>query len=230
MPTPRSSRLAIALFSCAAAACTGPPGRLADSTTAVAVSSIPIQAAAVIPAAVGVDSLAPLLARVRASRGDTATYIATDLELAELRRALVIPVAGVLASDLRDTYTEARSGGRVHDAIDILAPRGTPVVAAADGRLDKLHHSVPGGLMVYEGDASDRFVLMYGHLDRYADGLVEGAMLRRGQVIGYVGTTGNANVDTPHLHFAIARGRPSAAWWRGTAVNPFELLGGHPAR
>jgi len=78
--------------------------------------------------------------------------------------------------------------------------------------------------MVYQGDASDRFVFMYGHLDRYANGLVEGMPLRRGQVIGYVGTTGNAPPGSPHLHFAIARGHPSEFWWRGTPVNPYPLL------
>jgi murein DD-endopeptidase MepM/ murein hydrolase activator NlpD len=93
-----------------------------------------------------------------------------------------------------------------------------------DGRVLKLHESVAGGLMVYAADAADRFILMYGHLDRYAEGLADGASLRRGQVIGYVGTTGNAPPGTPHLHFAIARGRPSVKWWKGTPVNPYPLL------
>ena len=146
-------------------------------------------------------------------------------ELRELAGALIIPVEGVRAADLHDTFDERRGGGsRGHEALDILAPRGTPVLAATDGRLLKLHSSVAGGLMVYAADASDRFVLMYGHLDHYADGLIEGQALRRGQVIGYVGTTGNAPVGTPHLHFAIARGHPSTSWWRGTPVNPYPLL------
>ena len=119
-------------------------------------------------------------------------------------------------------------GSRRHDALDIPAPRGTPVLSAVDGRLLKIHSSERGGLMVYAADATDRFVLLYGHLDRYADGLTEGMPLRRGQVIGYVGTTGNAAPGTPHLHFAILRGRPSVKWWRGTPVNPYPLLTGAP--
>ena len=153
---------------------------------------------------------------------DDATVAAPD-ELATLRKGLAIPVQGIRADELRDTYAEAR-GERVHEALDIPAPRNTPVLSAADGRLTKLHASVAGGLMVYAADPTDRFVLMYGHLERYADGLSEGMPLTKGQVIGYVGTSGNAPPGTPHLHFAIMRGRPSAAWWRGTPVNPYPLL------
>lgn len=157
--------------------------------------------------------------------GDTLPLVATPAELRELAAQLIIPVRGVAADALRDTYAESR-GTRVHEAIDILAPRNTPVLAATDGRVLKLHESVAGGLMVYAADASDRFVMMYGHLERYADGLEEGATLQRGQVIGYVGTSGNAPPGTPHLHFVIGRGRPSVSWWRATAVNPYPLLTG----
>jgi murein DD-endopeptidase MepM/ murein hydrolase activator NlpD len=136
--------------------------------------------------------------------------------------SLVIPVEGVLPSELRDTFGDPRRAG-AHEALDIMAPRGTPVLSATDGRLTKLHLSKQGGIMVYAADASDRYVLMYGHLDRYADGLIEGMALRRGQVIGYVGSTG-APASGPHLHFAIARGQPSVAWWKGEAVNPYPLL------
>ena len=94
----------------------------------------------------------------------------------------------------------------------------------------KLHNSVAGGIMVYAADAADQFVFMYGHLDRYADGLTEGQPLKRGDIIGYVGTTGNAPAGTPHLHFAIARGKPSVAWWKGTPINPFPLLAPPPPR
>ena len=166
-----------------------------------------------------------------ASPSDTSAVTATPAELRELAAHLVVPVAGLRPSDLHDTFAERRGGGtRPHEALDIPAPRGTPVLSATDGTLRKLHSSVPGGLLVYAADASDRFILMYGHLDRYADGLVEGQALKQGQVIGYVGTTGNAAADTPHLHFALARGHPSATWWRGTPVNPYPLLtGGSPA-
>lgn len=157
------------------------------------------------------------------ARGDTGSITATARELAELKSTLMIPVQRITRARLRNTYDEAR-GGRVHEAIDIIAARGTPVLSATDGRLLKLFSSRPGGLMIYAGDASERFILMYGHLERYADGLKEGMPLKRGQVIGYVGTTGNAPLNTPHLHFAIARGRPRLAWWRGTPVNPYPLL------
>lgn len=168
-------------------------------------------------------AIAPSVVPTPSRRGDTTAITATASELAELRRQLDVPVQGLARTKLRDTYAEAR-GTRVHEALDILAPRGTPVVAATDGKLLKLFNSKSGGLMVYASDAADRFVLLYGHLDRYADGVREGMPLKRGQVIGYVGSTGNAPIGTPHLHFGIHRGRPSQSWWRGTPVNPFTLL------
>lgn len=146
---------------------------------------------------------------------------AGDIE--SLNRQLVIPVQGVTRSQLRDTYSEAR-GSRTHGALDILAPRGTPVISAMDGKLMRLFNSRTGGLMVYAADPTDRFILLYGHLDRYADGMRDGMPLKRGQVIGYVGTTGNAPPGTPHLHFGILLGRPSQNWSRGTPINPFRLL------
>lgn len=158
-----------------------------------------------------------------AAMRDTTSVEATPAELAQLAATLVVPVEGVAAPALRDSYDEAR-GGRVHQAIDIHAPRGTPVVAATDGRVLRMHESKAGGLMVYQADASDRFVLMYGHLERYAPGLADGMPVRRGQVIGHVGTSGNAAPDAPHLHFVIGRGRPSMSWWRATPVNPYPLL------
>ncbi|MHB0949412.1 MAG: M23 family metallopeptidase [Gemmatimonadaceae bacterium] len=156
---------------------------------------------------------------------DSGRTVASPAELRALGTEMVVPVQGVRPADLHDSFDERRGGGsRPHEALDILAPRGTPVLSATAGTLRKKHASVPGGLMIYAADATDRFILMYGHLDRYADGLTEGQPLARGQVIGYVGTTGNAAVQTPHLHFAVARGRPSIAWWRGTPVNPYPLL------
>jgi murein DD-endopeptidase MepM/ murein hydrolase activator NlpD len=158
---------------------------------------------------------------------DPATGAASPLpttgELAALRATLVVPVAGVDRADLLDTFHEPR-GTRTHEALDILAPRGTPVLSAADGTLRKIFSSDAGGLMVYASDASGRFVLAYAHLDRYADGLREGMPLRRGQPLGTVGTTGNAPANTPHLHFAIMRVADPAQWWRGTAVDPRALL------
>ena len=156
---------------------------------------------------------------------DTGTGETTSADLALLAAELIIPLPGVKASELRDTFNEARGGGaRKHEALDIMAPRGTPVLSASAGRVLKLHNSKDGGLMVYAADASDRFVLMYAHLDRYADGMRDSLPLRQGQIIGYVGTTGNAAENAPHLHFAIAHPRDVKLWWTGTAIDPRPLL------
>ena len=141
---------------------------------------------------------------------------------------LLLPVAGVRPGQLVDTYADARSEGRVHDAIDIMAPRGTPVLATSDGSVAKLFASERGGLTVYEFDPGATWVYYYAHLDRYADGLAEGRVLHRGDVVGYVGSTGNANPDAPHLHFEISRLGPEKHWWQATPVNPYPLLGGKP--
>lgn len=143
-----------------------------------------------------------------------------------LPSGLVIPVAGVAPGDLVDTFTAARAEGRQHDAIDILAPRGTPVVAAADGRILRLFTSERGGLTVYQLGADGRTVYYYAHLDRYADGLAQGQSVRRGQRIGYVGDTGNATPGNHHLHFAIWTVDDPKEFWDGPAVNPYPLLGG----
>ncbi|MDQ5857444.1 MAG: M23 family metallopeptidase [Acidobacteriota bacterium] len=138
-------------------------------------------------------------------------------------RTLQMPVAGARTMDLRDNFEEAR-GSRRHEAIDILAPRGTPVVAADEGRIAKLFTSKQGGLTVYQFDRDERHAYYYAHLDRYAEGLKEGAYLRRGDPIGYVGTTGNAPPDTPHLHFAIFELGPEKNWWDGKPLNPYPFL------
>lgn len=137
---------------------------------------------------------------------------------------LVVPVAGVRPEDLRDTYTQSRSEGRSHDAIDITAPRGTPVVAAADGRVVKLFQSVPGGITLYQLAADNRTVLYYAHLDRYADGIAEGHFARQGETIGYVGDTGNAGVGNYHLHFSVSLTDDPKRWHGGANVNPYPLL------
>ena len=147
----------------------------------------------------------------------------TSAELIELASAMIVPVAGVVPKDLLDTFDEPR-GTRRHNALDIPAPRGTPVLSATDGRLQRMFASEAGGLMVYASDPTDRFVLMYAHLDRYADGLSDGMTLRRGDTIGYVGTTGNAPPNVPHLHFGIARTTNVARWWTGLPVDPRPLL------
>lgn len=139
--------------------------------------------------------------------------------------ALLIPVQGIEPSALRNTYDEQRGGGsRTHEALDIPAQRGTPVLSSTGGRVLKLFDSKAGGKMVYAADSSERFILMYAHLDAYAPGLADGQPLRRGQVLGTVGTTGNAPPSVPHLHFAIARSNNVKEWWKGAPVNPYPLL------
>ena len=145
-------------------------------------------------------------------------------EIARLRAELMMPLPGVSAADLIDSFNDARSGGRAHHALDIHAPRWTPVLSAADGRVLKLHNSKAGGLMVYATEPMERFVLMYAHLQEYAKGLSEGARLRRGDTLGFVGTSGNAPPNVPHLHFAIAYTADVDQWWTGTPVDPRPLL------
>lgn len=143
--------------------------------------------------------------------------------------AIAVPVAGIRPDQLVDTFTQARGGGRLHDAIDIMAPTGTPVVAAVDGRVVKLFASKGGGITLYQFDQAEQFVYYYAHLQGYAPGIDEGRVLRRGQVLGYVGYTGNANPSAPHLHFAIARLDADKRWHAGTPINPYPLLTGRPA-
>ena len=139
-------------------------------------------------------------------------------------RTLDMPVAGARTIDLRDSFDEARGGTRHHEAIDILAPRGTAVVAVDEGKIAKLYTSKQGGFTVYQFDRDDSHAFYYAHLDRYANGLKEGSYLRRGDPIGYVGTTGNAPPNTPHLHFAIFELGPEKNWWQGKPINPYPFL------
>lgn len=139
-------------------------------------------------------------------------------------RNLAIPVSGISADKLVRSYHDARSGGREHEALDILAPRNTPVVAVEDGTIAKLFFSKAGGLTVYQFDPSWEYSYYYAHLERYADDLREGSTVHRGQVIGYVGTSGNAPKDTPHLHFAVFRLTPDKHWWEGTPIDPYDIL------
>jgi peptidoglycan LD-endopeptidase LytH len=141
--------------------------------------------------------------------------------------SLLMPVRGVDPARLQDNYSQPR-GDAAHGALDIMAPRGTPVVAVADGRIAKLFTSKPGGLTVYQFDASERLVYYYAHLDRYAPGLKEGQRLRRGDPVGTVGSTGNASPDAPHLHFAVHVLGVERSWWKGTPVNPYPLIAGSP--
>ena len=141
---------------------------------------------------------------------------------------LAIPVQGIKADQLTDTFTQARAGGaRLHDAIDIMADEGTPVVAAADGTVEKLFFSNGGGgITAYVRSPDSRWTYYYAHLRSYAPGLAEGQQVKRGQLIGRVGHTGNASAEGPHLHFAINRMEPGQKWYQGSPINPYPLLAG----
>jgi len=136
---------------------------------------------------------------------------------------LAMPIAGVNPSALHSNFEEGRSGHR-HEALDIMAPRGTPVLAAAEGNVMKLFNSKQGGLTVYQFDNTQHWCYYYAHLDRYATGLKGGTLLRKGEILGYVGSTGDASPDAPHLHFAVFELGPEKQWWKGTAIDPLPLL------
>jgi peptidoglycan LD-endopeptidase LytH len=137
-------------------------------------------------------------------------------------RTLLFPVEGIAPSTLRDSFAEGRAG-HLHEAVDILAPRGTNVLAVDDGRVAKLFNSVRGGLTVYQFDVGETYCYYYAHLDGYVPWLAEGTVVRKGAVLGYVGTTGNAPKDTPHLHFTVFKLGPERRWWEGTPINPFGI-------
>lgn len=139
-------------------------------------------------------------------------------------RALTIPVEGVSAGKLVRSFHDERSGGREHEALDILAPRNAPVVSVEDGTIARLFFSKAGGNTIYQFDPGREYCYYYAHLERYADGLKEGDAVHRGQTIGYVGTSGNAPKGTPHLHFAIFRLTSDKHWWEGTPIDPYDIL------
>ena len=138
---------------------------------------------------------------------------------------LLIPVEGVKLAQLSDNFDQPRGKERHHEALDIMAPKGTKVLAVADGKLTKLFNSKPGGLTVYQFDPTEKYAYYYAHLDRYAEGVKEGMDLKRGDLVGYVGVTGNSDPNAPHLHFAVVELTPEKQWWKGTPINPFPLMG-----
>jgi murein DD-endopeptidase MepM/ murein hydrolase activator NlpD len=155
---------------------------------------------------------------------DAATAEAVFASAHELRgRRLDFPVQGFPPEKLTDTFNEARSG-HVHEAADIMAPRHTPVRAVEAGTIARLLSNPSGGITIYQLDPSKRYIYYYAHLERYADGLREGLEVEKGQVIGYVGTSGNAPRHAPHLHFAIFRVVDPKQWWGGAPVNPYLVL------
>lgn len=139
-------------------------------------------------------------------------------------RRLEIPVEGIRPDQLVESFADKRSGMRAHEAIDIIAPRNTPVKAVEDGTIARLFYSKAGGTTIYQFDRSEQLCYYYAHLERYADGIAEGMRLKKGQVVGYVGTSGNAPKETPHLHFAVFRLTSAKRWWEGTPINPYPIL------
>src|SRR5579872_1688149 len=141
-----------------------------------------------------------------------------------LRRELSMPIADATGDSLEDTFARPRPGRKTHEAIDIPAPRGTPIHALGDGVIRKLATSARGGITIYQYDTESVYCFSYAHLDRYANRLREGLKVKHGDVIGYVGATGDAPVDGPHLHLAITRLTDESRWWEGASVNPYPLL------
>lgn len=137
---------------------------------------------------------------------------------------LIIPVQNVRSDQLIDTFADARSEGRTHDAIDIPAPAGTPVLAAADGEIIKLFQSEKGGTTIYQSSADKKLIFYYAHLQGYSPSLHEGQRVRQGELLAYVGDTGNAGAGNFHLHFSIAVVADPKRYWEGTNINPYPLL------
>lgn len=172
-----------------------------------------------------VDAAIPVAATDPAPEAPPAAVTPPPAAVA-LPSGLMVPVQGVAPSSLAPTFDDDRGEGRVHEALDIMAPAGTPVLAVADGHVEKLFDSDRGGLTIYQFEPTGRYAYYYAHLERYAPGLEEGATLRQGEVIGYVGSSGNADPAAPHLHFAIFLLGPEKRWWEGTPIDPWPLLSG----
>jgi murein DD-endopeptidase MepM/ murein hydrolase activator NlpD len=148
-----------------------------------------------------------------------------DRDLEELHyRGLLVPIAGIDASKIPNSFSDARDGQRKHNAIDIFAKRGTPVLSADDGTILKVGTNTLGGNIVWAVDAHRRFVYYYAHLDRWADGLRDGMSIQRGDVLGYVGTTGNAPKNIPHLHFQLLRYTNDKRYYDGPPINPLPFF------
>ena len=159
-----------------------------------------------------------------AAAGEATPIIKAAPPEALTHRKFEIPVEGVKPDQLVDSFNDRRSGTRAHEAIDILAPRNTPVKAVDDGTIARLFESKAGGTTIYQFDPTEQFCYYYAHLERYADGLHEGDKLKKGQIIGYVGTSGNAPKNTPHLHFAVFKLTSAKRWWEGNPIDPYDIL------
>lgn len=182
---------------------------------------------ACVPTLVPLEPRPPLLKLPRAGTAPATTAAVPTAEEREyfLANPLMVPVAGLTPAAVRDDFNAPRSGGRTHRAFDIMAPRGTPVLAASSGEIIAMRHNNLGGTTLYLTDAAERFVHYYAHLDRYASGLREGMHVPQGFLLGYVGSTGNASPRAPHLHFQVLRAdRSRRDWWNSSAVDVREYL------
>jgi murein DD-endopeptidase MepM/ murein hydrolase activator NlpD len=180
------------------------------------------------PESAGVPATSTIAATVRDSAPPMPSDVAAMSDEEYLRyRHILVPVAGADMSRVWDSFAEPRDAGeRVHRAIDILAPRGTPILSADDGRILRMSTNALGGISMYTVDTNARLVYYYAHMDRYNDAMLPGRTIVRGDTLGYVGTTGNAPKDTPHLHFQVMRWALDGKYWNGEPINPFEALGG----
>ena len=197
-----------------AGAVAAPPSPVDPETAPVSAHTAPAANPAPPP---GVPGASPMSSAVQAPVAAPVTAVAVP-------DGLLLPVQGIAITDIHDTFGDARGSERQHEALDIMAPAGTPILAVADGTIEKLFDSDRGGLTIYQFESSGQFAYYYAHLQAYAPGLVEGAAVKRGDVLGTVGSTGNADPAAPHLHFAIFRLTPERQWWTGTPVNPYPLM------
>ena len=192
------------------------PAAAAPSVLAEGITAPPASASVAAPIPV------PATAERTVAGTNMPVAVATDIPVT----SLLIPVQGINANALTDTFNDARSQGRSHDAIDIMAPAGTPVLAVADGHVEKLFTSERGGLTIYQFEPTGRLAYYYAHLQAYAPNLAQKQSIKRGDILGYVGSTGNASPQAPHLHFAVFILGPEKRWWEGQAINPYPLLSG----
>jgi len=175
------------------------------------------------PVSKAATSPTPVVATAADPNASSAT---NDVDYLRLRH-LLMPVAGADITRVDDTFNDDRDGGaRIHRAIDILAPRGTPILSADDGRILRMSNSTLGGITMYTVDPEGRLVYYYAHMDHYNDAMSPGRTIVKGDTLGFVGTTGNAPKDTPHLHFQVMRWAADGKYWNGEPIDPFEALGG----
>ena len=198
--------------------------RLTDSDKASSVTRGPaLSAPPVPPPSAAIAAAPPLAVSATPSPGTSASRPSgTSGELSHSR--LRMPIDGETIDALKGGFAERRNGTRPHEAVDMLAPRNTPVHAVESGTIAKLFNSKAGGLTIYQFDPTGRLCYYYAHLDRYADGLKDGQAVLQGQVIGYVGTTGNAPANTPHLHFAVFELSADKRWWQGRPLDPYQVF------